>query len=117
MTAQRGHPGLRQDDRNTWIHEARGYQKDHAEMLQHAQKQYRVDPDVITAIILVETKFGRYLFEDAEAICSIANYLKFYGWKPGIDRDKAYKVVMHYNRSAYYANAILKIAALLKEKS
>jgi hypothetical protein len=56
------------------------------------------------------------LFEDTDAICSIAN-LKFYGWKPGIDRDKACTVVMHYNRSACYANAKLKIAGLLKEKS
>ena len=42
------------------------------------------------------------LFDDADAIFSIASYLKHYGWAPGIDRDSAYKVVYHYNHSKYY---------------
>ena len=54
------------------------------------------------------------LFEDADAIHSIASYLKHYGWKPGIDRKKAYKVVYHYNHSKYYVNTVLKITELLK---
>lgn len=207
--------------RNTWIREARAYKKDHADKLHYAQTRYGVDPDIITAIILVETKFGRYLgnksilntlstmavltepepreyiweqlptkrryernkydqkadqkaawayselkafltytdlhtidpltvigsyagalgiaqfmpsnilaygvdgngdgridlFEDADAISSIASYLKHYGWKQGIGRNQAFKVVLHYNRSSYYADTILKIADLLKEKS
>jgi membrane-bound lytic murein transglycosylase B len=54
------------------------------------------------------------LFEDADAIHSIAGYLKHYGWKPGIDRKGAYKVVYHYNHSKYYVNAVLKITQLLE---
>jgi membrane-bound lytic murein transglycosylase B len=54
------------------------------------------------------------LYEDADAIYSIAAYLKNYGWKPGIDRKQASKVVYHYNHSKYYVNAILKIADLLE---
>ena len=54
------------------------------------------------------------LFTHADAIASIANYLKYYGWKPGISRDKAYKVVYHYNHSKYYVNTVLKISELLK---
>ena len=54
------------------------------------------------------------LFNHDDAIASAANYLKRYGWKPGIDRDAAYEVVLHYNRSSYYANTVLKIMDLLK---
>jgi membrane-bound lytic murein transglycosylase B len=202
----------------SWIREARSYLKDHAASFKAAQAKFGVDPNVITAIILVETKFGRYtgkrsilntlstmavltqpqqrdylwgqlpekrrysrnkydqkadrksswayrelkafltytqhhsidpaqikgsyagalglaqfmpsnilaygkdgngdgridLFEDADAIFSIASYLKHYGWKPGIDDKKAYKVVYHYNHSKYYVNTILKIRDLLE---
>lgn len=202
----------------TWLREARDYMREHAATLAAAEKKYGVDPKVITAIILVETKFGRYLgrrsiintlstmaaltepepreylyaqlnrkrrydrtkydqkadrkadwayrelkafltytelhridavsvvgsyagamgiaqfmpsnilaygqdgngdgridlFENADAIFSIAGYLKHYGWKPGIDRKTAYKVVYHYNHSKYYVNTILKITDLLE---
>ncbi|RJQ79157.1 MAG: protein MltB [Desulfobacteraceae bacterium] len=54
------------------------------------------------------------LFTDADAIFSIANYLKNYGWKPGLDREKAFKAVYHYNHSKYYVNTILKIVDLLE---
>lgn len=54
------------------------------------------------------------LFVHADAIFSIASYLKHYGWKPGISREKAYKVVYHYNHSKYYVNTILDIADKLK---
>jgi len=54
------------------------------------------------------------LFDHADAIPSIANYLKHYGWQPQIDRKKAYKVIYRYNRSSYYVNTILKISDLLK---
>jgi membrane-bound lytic murein transglycosylase B len=204
--------------RKPWIREARSYMREHQEALDQAQKRYGVDPTVITAIILVETKFGRYLgkrsilnilstmacltepaqrnyiwdqlpkerrferdkyeqkadqksawaykelkafltytqqhdidpvsvigsyagalgiaqfmpssilaygqdgdgngridlFVDADAIFSIANYLKNFGWKPGIDRDTAYKAVYRYNNSSYYVDTILEISNLLK---
>lgn len=49
------------------------------------------------------------LFDHADAIFSIANYLKHYGWKPGIDDKKKYKVLLRYNYSKYYVNTLLKI--------
>lgn len=204
--------------KRAWIKEAKTYMQQQSEALEQAQKKFGVDPRVITAIILVETKFGRYvgnrsiintlstmasltepapreylwgqlnektrfnrsdydqkadrksewaynelkafltytqlhkidavtvvgsyagalgiaqfmpsnilaygadgngdgridLFENADAIFSIASYLKNYGWKPGISREKAAKVVYHYNHSKYYVDAILKIVDLLE---
>ncbi len=54
------------------------------------------------------------LFVHADAISSIASYLKHYGWVPGISRDKAFNVVYHYNHSKYYVNTILDIRDKLK---
>ncbi len=54
------------------------------------------------------------LFVHADAISSVANYLKHFGWKPGLSREKAYKVIYHYNHSKYYVNTILDIAEKLK---
>ncbi len=54
------------------------------------------------------------LFVHADAISSIASYLKHYGWKPGLSREASFNVVYHYNRSKYYVNAILDIADKLK---
>ena len=45
----------------TWIREGKKYMSKHAQTLEEARKNYGVDPGVITAIIMVETKFGRYL--------------------------------------------------------
>ena len=53
------------------------------------------------------------LFDHADAIASVANYLKTFGWKPGISREKAEKAVFAYNRSSYYVNTILTIRDLL----
>lgn len=55
------------------------------------------------------------LFDHTDAIASIASYLKHYGWRPGIDNKKAYKVVFNYNHSKYYVNTVLKIRDLLKK--
>jgi membrane-bound lytic murein transglycosylase B len=56
------------------------------------------------------------LFDHADAIASVANYLKTFGWKPGINREKAEKAVFAYNRSSYYVNTILAIADLLEKQ-
>ncbi|MCJ7542811.1 MAG: lytic murein transglycosylase [Desulfobacterales bacterium] len=57
------------------------------------------------------------LFNHSDAIASIANYLKHYGWYPGIDGKKAYKVIYHYNHSSQYVDTILKVSVLLKSKT
>ncbi len=54
------------------------------------------------------------VFNHSDAIASIANYLKHYGWYPGIDGKKASKVIYHYNHSRQYVDTILKVSALLK---
>ncbi|MBN1931189.1 MAG: lytic murein transglycosylase [Desulfobacterales bacterium] len=54
------------------------------------------------------------LFDHADAIASIAGYLKHYGWHPEIDKKAAAKVIHHYNHSNYYVDTILKISELLK---
>ena len=50
----------------------------------------------------------------ADAVASIAKYLKGHGWRPGLPRSKAKKVIYRYNHSSYYVKTILKIADLLK---
>jgi membrane-bound lytic murein transglycosylase B len=57
------------------------------------------------------------LLTHADAIASIANYLKSHGWHPGISRKNAEKVIYKYNHSEYYVQAILKIADLLKSEN
>ncbi len=53
------------------------------------------------------------LFDDADAIASVASYLKKHGWRPGIDRSQAEKVIYHYNHSDRYVQAVLKVSDLL----
>jgi membrane-bound lytic murein transglycosylase B len=50
------------------------------------------------------------LFEHRDAIASVANYLKQHGWKPGLSRDEAFRILLCYNHSSYYADTILKVA-------
>jgi len=60
-------------------------------------------------------KDGRVdLFDHADAIVSIANYLKHFGWHDNINKKNAQKVIFHYNRSTYYVDTVLKISELLK---
>ena len=54
------------------------------------------------------------LFEHADAIASIANFLKKSGWYRGIDDEKAKKVIRRYNPSSYYIDTILQVAQKLK---
>lgn len=54
------------------------------------------------------------LFTHADAIASVANYLKSHGWRPNIEKKAKHKVIWYYNRSDYYVNAIFKISKLLK---
>jgi membrane-bound lytic murein transglycosylase B len=54
------------------------------------------------------------LYNHADAMASIASFLKRFGWKPGIQTDKAKKVIYRYNHSDYYVEAIIKIRNILK---
>ncbi len=54
------------------------------------------------------------LFNHVDAIASVANYLKKFGWKQGIDSEAARKVIYSYNHSQPYVDTILKIADKLK---
>lgn len=55
------------------------------------------------------------LYTHEDAIASVANYLRHFGWKPGIERKKAIKVLMRYNHSIYYANTLHDIMDALKK--
>jgi len=57
------------------------------------------------------------LFNHSDAIMSIANYLKHYGWHNGIKKKGAYEVIYHYNHSRPYVDAVLNVAALLESKT
>ena len=54
------------------------------------------------------------LLHPHDAIASIANYLKHYGWRSGMNAKDAYKVSFKYNHSKPYVKTILAIANSLK---
>lgn len=54
------------------------------------------------------------MFQKQDALASMANYLKHYGWKEKLSLQKQERVVMHYNHSRPYAQTILKVAEELK---
>ena len=54
------------------------------------------------------------LFNHADAMASIAGFLKRFGWRPGIQEEKAKKVIYRYNHSDYYVDTILKIRSILE---
>jgi membrane-bound lytic murein transglycosylase B len=69
---------------------------------------------------LTLAKDGNYdkkidLFTHADAISSVANYLKHHGWKSGMTRQKQHKVLFTYNHSNYYVDTLLKISDKLKK--
>jgi membrane-bound lytic murein transglycosylase B len=55
------------------------------------------------------------LFDHADAIYSVARYLKNAGWKPGLSAKQASKAVYAYNHSKYYVKAILTIRKKLNQ--
>lgn len=54
------------------------------------------------------------LFDHADAIASIANFLKAHGWRMGMKRLQQYPVLLKYNYSKPYANTLMDIAQKLK---
>jgi len=57
------------------------------------------------------------LFAKTDALHSIANYLRGYGWRPGMDRNGEHRVIFGYNHSTVYANTVLAVAEKLKERN
>lgn len=60
-------------------------------------------------------KDGRVdLFTHPDAILSVASFLSHYGWKPDIDSQTAYQILLNYNYSRPYAETILKVFERLR---
>lgn len=57
------------------------------------------------------------LFGHEDAIASVANYLKYYGWKPGLGEEEAFNVLYYYNHSSYYVDTLMKITKILEKPS
>ncbi len=53
------------------------------------------------------------LFSAPDALYSIANYLVYHGWKPGLSRQSQRKVIYHYNHSHSYTLTVVTVAELL----
>ena len=56
------------------------------------------------------------LFTKADALHSIANYLRGHGWNCTMDRNSQLQVILEYNKSLVYANTVLAVAEKLKSK-
>lgn len=56
------------------------------------------------------------LFTRADALSSIANYLRGHGWECVMDKTSQRRVILDYNRSSAYANTVLMVAEKLKDK-
>ena len=54
-------------------------------------------------------------FAKADALHSIANYLRGHGWREGMDRDYQQRVVFAYNHSTVYANTVLTVAERIQD--
>jgi membrane-bound lytic murein transglycosylase B len=57
------------------------------------------------------------LFTKADALYSIANYLREHGWKDNMDEASRREAILSYNKSSVYANTVLAVAQKLKNKS
>ena len=57
------------------------------------------------------------LFSVPDALASIANYLQKEGYRKDADREHKKKIIMKYNISEPYAETILSISEILKEKT
>ncbi|WP_419788172.1 lytic murein transglycosylase [Pseudodesulfovibrio sp.] len=57
------------------------------------------------------------LFDNTDALYSIANFLKKHGWKNGIDPEAQLKIIYHYNHSQSYALTILEVADRIRKTS
>jgi membrane-bound lytic murein transglycosylase B len=55
------------------------------------------------------------LYNAADAVFSVGNYLKSFGWRDGLSDEKQRAVVRRYNNSDLYATTVLAAAAKLRE--
>ncbi len=55
------------------------------------------------------------LFSAPDALASMANYLRFYGWKQDIALSRQLRVIMHYNHSTPYARTVIKVAEKVRK--
>lgn len=55
------------------------------------------------------------LYTTADAVFSVGNYLKSFGWRDGLSEEKQRGVVRRYNNSELYAATVLAAAAKLRE--
>jgi membrane-bound lytic murein transglycosylase B len=53
-------------------------------------------------------------FAKADALHSIANYLRGHGWREGMDREDQYRVIFAYNHSTVYASTVLAVAEKIR---
>ncbi len=53
------------------------------------------------------------LFQPEDAIPSVASYLKAYNWREEHSYEEKKEVILHYNRSDYYAATVLELAERL----
>jgi membrane-bound lytic murein transglycosylase B len=56
------------------------------------------------------------LFDEPEALVSMANYLRAYGWRGDLVKDEQAAVLYEYNRSQPYVKTILAMAERLRER-
>lgn len=54
------------------------------------------------------------MFDHADAIASVANYLRHHGWHSDLDHEKTQKVLYAYNHSDPYVTILMRISKLLK---
>jgi membrane-bound lytic murein transglycosylase B len=54
------------------------------------------------------------LFAAADAVYSVGNYLKSFGWRSGLTEQQQIAVVRRYNNSELYAATVLDAAAILR---
>ncbi|OHE24070.1 MAG: hypothetical protein A3J94_00220 [Syntrophus sp. RIFOXYC2_FULL_54_9] len=55
-------------------------------------------------------------FAKADALHSIANFLRGHGWREGMDRDEQHRVIFAYNHSTVYADTVLAVAEKIRDR-
>lgn len=55
-------------------------------------------------------------FSTADALASIASFLRAHGWKPGLPREQQEDILLHYNRDRGYTRMVLDVAERLSSR-